>query len=55
MIACDLALMIAKTKYHGQFEERPKAVMDEMRRFKNIILFWMSYIGLLGVDHPKGQ
>src|SRR5947208_2425093 len=38
VITLDLALMVAGTKYRGQFEERIKAVMDEIRRAKNIIL-----------------
>src|SRR5438094_6781011 len=37
VITLDLALMVAGTKYRGQFEERIKAVMDEIRRAKNII------------------
>src|SRR6187200_1643531 len=39
VITLDLALMVAGTKYRGQFEERIKAVMDEIRRTKNVILF----------------
>src|SRR5436305_788564 len=39
VVTLDLALMVAGTKYRGQFEERIKAVMDEIRRSKNIILF----------------
>src|SRR5690606_28168705 len=39
VITLDLALMVAGTKYRGQFEERIKAVMDEIKRAKNIILF----------------
>jgi ATP-dependent Clp protease ATP-binding subunit ClpC len=35
----DLAMMVAGTKYRGQFEERIKAVMNEVRRAKNVILF----------------
>ena len=39
VITLDLALMVAGTKYRGQFEERIKAVMDEIKRAKNVILF----------------
>ena len=39
MITLDLALMVAGTKYRGQFEERSKAVMDEIRRAQNVIIF----------------
>ena len=39
VITLDLALMVAGTKYRGQFEERIKSVMDEIRRSENVILF----------------
>ena len=39
VITLDLALMVAGTKYRGQFEERIKAVMDEIKRSRNVILF----------------
>ncbi len=39
VVALDIALMVAGTKYRGQFEERIKAVMDETRRVGNVILF----------------
>src|SRR3989449_4260393 len=39
VVTLDLALMVAGTKYRGQFEERIKAVMDEIRRSKTVILF----------------
>jgi ATP-dependent Clp protease ATP-binding subunit ClpC len=39
VVTLDLALMIAGTNYRGQFEERIKAVLDEIRRSRNIILF----------------
>ena len=37
VVTLDLALMVAGTKYRGQFEERIKAVMDELKKSKNII------------------
>ena len=39
IISLDLSLMVAGTKYRGQFEERIKAVMDEVKKNPNIILF----------------
>ncbi len=39
MIVLDLALMVAGTKYRGQFEERIKAVMEEIKRSQDVIIF----------------
>ncbi|MFM7738060.1 MAG: Clp protease N-terminal domain-containing protein, partial [Planctomycetota bacterium] len=39
IVVLDLAMMVAGTKYRGQFEERIKAVMNEVKRNKNTILF----------------
>src|SRR5690606_39683257 len=39
IVVLDLAMMVAGTKYRGQFEERIKAGMNEVRRAKNVILF----------------
>src|SRR5207247_4855651 len=50
VITLDLALMVAGTKYRGQFEERIKAVMDEIRRSKNIILFLVALPTIIGAD-----
>src|SRR5207245_9892925 len=39
IVVLDLAMMVAGTKYRGQFEERIKAVMNEVRKARNTILF----------------
>ena len=54
VIALDLALMVAGTKYRGQFEERIKAVMDEIRRVKNVILFVDELHSLVGAGSAEG-
>lgn len=54
LISLDLALMVAGTKYRGQFEERLKAVMDEIRREKNIILFIDEMHTLIGAGSAEG-
>ncbi|MDR1366427.1 MAG: ATP-dependent Clp protease ATP-binding subunit [Puniceicoccales bacterium] len=54
IIALDLALMVAGTKYRGQFEERLKAVMDEIRRSKNIILFLDELHTIVGAGSSEG-
>ncbi|MFM7809456.1 MAG: ATP-dependent Clp protease ATP-binding subunit, partial [Planctomycetota bacterium] len=50
----DLASMVAGTKYRGQFEERIKAVMNEVRRAKNIILFIDELHTLVGAGGAEG-
>src|SRR3989449_1934113 len=54
LITLDLALMVAGTKYRGQFEERIKAVMDEIRRSKNIILFIDELHTIVGAGSAEG-
>ncbi|MEO8425817.1 MAG: ATP-dependent Clp protease ATP-binding subunit [Verrucomicrobiota bacterium] len=54
VITLDLALMVAGTKYRGQFEERIKAVMDEIRRSKNIILFIDEIHTIVGAGSAEG-
>ena len=54
IISLDLALMVAGTKYRGQFEERLKAVMDEILREKNIILFIDEMHTLMGAGSAEG-
>ena len=54
VITLDLALMVAGTKYRGQFEERIKAVMDEIRRNKNVILFIDELHTIVGAGSAEG-
>src|ERR1700723_1969968 len=54
VVTLDLALMVAGTKYRGQFEERIKAVMDEIRRAKNVILFIDELHMIVGAGSAEG-
>ncbi len=54
LIALDLTLMIAGTKYRGQFEERIKAVMDEIRKHGNILLFIDELHTIVGAGAAEG-
>lgn len=54
LITLDLALMIAGTKYRGQFEERIKAVMDEVRKHGNILLFIDELHTIVGAGAAEG-
>ena len=54
LVVLDLALMVAGTKYRGQFEERIKAVMDEIRRDENIIIFIDELHTLVGAGGAEG-
>jgi len=54
IVVLDLALMVAGTKYRGQFEERIKAVMNEVRRAKNTILFIDELHTLVGAGGAEG-
>ncbi|NQT95549.1 MAG: ATP-dependent Clp protease ATP-binding subunit, partial [Candidatus Omnitrophica bacterium] len=54
VITLDLALMVAGTKYRGQFEERIKAVMDEIKRSENIIVFIDELHTLVGAGGAEG-
>ena len=55
IVVLDLAMMVAGTKYRGQFEERIKAVMNEVRRAKNTILFIDELHTLVGAAAPRGR
>jgi ATP-dependent Clp protease ATP-binding subunit ClpC len=54
VIALDMALMVAGTKYRGQFEERIKAVVDEIRREKNVVLFLDELHTIVGAGGAEG-
>jgi len=55
VVVLDLALMVAGTKYRGQFEERIKAVMKEVRRADNVILFIDELHTLVGAGGAEGS
>ncbi len=55
VVALDLALMIAGTKYRGQFEERIKLVMEEIKRAKNVILFIDELHTIIGAGGAEGS
>ena len=54
IVVLDLAMMVAGTKYRGQFEERIKAVMNEVRRVKNVLLFIDELHTLVGAGGAEG-
>ncbi len=54
VVTLDLALMVAGTKYRGQFEERIKAVMEEIRRAGNVLLFIDELHTIVGAGSAEG-
>jgi ATP-dependent Clp protease ATP-binding subunit ClpC len=54
IVVLDLAMMVAGTKYRGQFEERIKAVMNEVRRARNTVLFIDELHTLVGAGGAEG-
>jgi len=54
VITLDLALMVAGTKYRGQFEERIKAVMDEIKKVGDVILFIDELHTIVGAGSAEG-
>jgi len=54
IVVLDLAMMVAGTKYRGQFEERIKAVINEVRRAKNVIIFIDELHTLVGAGGAEG-
>ncbi len=55
IISLDLPMMVAGTKYRGQFEERLKAVMDEISHDRNVILFVDEVHTLIGAGSAEGS
>ena len=55
IVYLDLAAMIAGTKYRGEFEERLKRIMKEVKESKNIILFIDEIHTLIGAGGPEGS
>ncbi len=54
VVALDMTRMVAGTKYRGQFEERIKGVMDEVKRLKNVILFMDEIHNIVGAGGAEG-
>ena len=56
IVLLDQALLVGGTKYRGQFEKRVKAMVNEMRRGKNILLFvpQIHSLARLGLDDDAG-
>ncbi len=54
LVVLDLAMMVAGTKYRGQFEERIKAVINEVKRAKNVVLFIDELHTLVGAGGAEG-
>ncbi len=55
VVALDLPLLVAGAKYRGQFEERLKAVMDEIIRQENVILFIDELHTIVGAGNGEGS
>ncbi len=54
VLSLDMAAVIAGTKYRGQFEERLKAVMNEIAQNKNVVLFIDELHTLVGAGAAEG-
>ncbi|MBC7105700.1 MAG: ATP-dependent Clp protease ATP-binding subunit, partial [Firmicutes bacterium] len=54
VVALDLASLVAGTKYRGEFEERIKKVLDEIKRAGNVIVFIDELHTLIGAGAAEG-
>jgi len=54
LVTLDLPMMIAGTKYRGQFEERIKAIMDEIKKNGNVLLFIDELHTIVGAGAAEG-
>ena len=54
LLSLDLSAMVAGTKYRGEFEERVKALLDEVRREGNVILFLDELHTIIGAGSAEG-
>ena len=54
LLSLDLAAIVAGTKYRGQFEERLKAIMQEIRRSKDVLIFIDELHTLVGAGAAEG-
>lgn len=55
IISLDMATLVAGTKYRGQFEERIKAVIDELTANPNVILFIDEIHNIVGAGNANGS
>lgn len=55
IVSLDLALLVAGTKYRGEFEDRIKKVIEEVKRNKNIILFIDELHTIIGAGAAEGS
>jgi len=55
VVTLDLAALVAGTKYRGQFEERMKAVMNELEKAKDVILFIDELHTIVGAGGASGS
>ena len=55
VVSLDLTSLVAGTKYRGQFEERMKGLLDEIRGDKNLVLFIDELLVMVGAGNSSGS